>query len=363
MPPNGGRKQGGDNMPGPGNGRTIRKRKFKSRLGQELAFTELGFGAAPLGNLYRPMTEKEARATLDMAWTEGCRYYDTAPLYGLGLSETRLNGFLRAKPRDAYLLSSKVGRLLRLCPTAEKTRPNAFFETPSRREVFDYSRDGVLRSIEFSLERLGVDQIDILYAHDVDAFTHGSKQAADAAIREFMTGGYRALVELREQGAIKAIGAGINESEIAERLAREGDFDLFLLAGRYTLLEQEALTSFLPYCVEKHIGVVIGGPFNSGILATGPKPGAFYNYAPASKEILERVRNIEAVCKSHGVKLAEAALRFPLSHPAIVSVIPGGQRVSEVRRNAEMLQTKIPAGLWRDLKSMGLLRADAPTPR
>jgi D-threo-aldose 1-dehydrogenase len=350
-------------MAGPGNGRTIRKRKLKSRGGEELAFTELGFGAAPLGNLYRPMTERDARATLDTAWSEGCRYYDTAPLYGLGLSETRLNGFLRAKPRDSYLLSTKVGRLLKVCPPAERTRPNAFYETPSRQEVFDYSRDGVLRSIEFSLERLGIDHIDIVYAHDVDIFTHGSAGAADKRIREFMSGGYRALVELREQKTIKAIGAGINEWEIAERLAREGDFDLFLLAGRYTLLEQEALTSFLPLCVEKHIGVVIGGPYNSGILATGAKAGAYYNYAAPPKNILERVRNIEAVCKAHSVKLPAAALRFPLSHPAIVSVIPGGQRASEVSRNAEMLQTKIPAGLWRDLKSMGLMRNDAPTPR
>ncbi len=350
-------------MAGPGSGHTIRKRKLKGRAGAELAFTELGFGAAPLGNLYRPMTEKDSRATLDTAWSEGLRYYDTAPLYGLGLSETRLNSFLRAKPRDAYLLSTKVGRLLQLCPPAERTRPNAFFETPSRREVFDYSRDGVLRSIEFSLERLGVDSVDVVYAHDVDVFTHGSAEAADARIREFMSGGYRALNELREQGAIKAFGAGINEWQIAERLAREGDFDVFLLAGRYTLLEQEALTSFLPLCAEKHIGVVVGGPFNSGILATGPKPGAFYNYAPAPKEILERVRGIETVCKSHGIKLAEAALRFPLGHPAVVSVIPGGQKASEVRRNAEMLQAKIPAALWRDLKSQGLMRADAPTPR
>ena len=350
-------------MAGATGGRTIRKRKFKARGGADLAFTELGFGAAPLGNLYRPMTEKEARATLDMAWSEGVRYYDTAPLYGLGLSETRLNGFLRAKARDGFLLSTKVGRLLRVCPPEQKTRPNAFFETPSRQEVFDYSRDGVLRSIDFSLERLGLDHIDVIYAHDVDVFTHGSEEAADACIRAFMGGGYRALLELREQGVIKAFGAGINEWPIAERLAREGDFDVFLLAGRYTLLEQEALASFLPYCVEKHIGVVIGGPFNSGILATGPKPGAFYNYAPAPPEILDRVRRIEAVCKAHGIKLAEAALRFPLSHPAIVSVIPGGQKASEVRRNADMLGTKIPAALWRDLKSQGLLRADAPTPR
>jgi D-threo-aldose 1-dehydrogenase len=313
--------------------------------------------------MYRPLTEKEARATLDAAWAHGCRYYDTAPLYGLGLSETRLNGFLRAKPRDSYVLSTKIGRLLEFCPLAERSRPQAFFETPSRKEVFDYSRDGVMRSIEFSLERLGVDHIDVVYAHDVDVFTHGSAEAADARIREFMTGGYKALVELREQGAIKAFGAGINEWQIAERLAREGDFDVFLLAGRYTLLEQEALTSFLPLCVEKKIGVVIGGPFNSGILATGPKPGAHYNYAPASAEIMQRVRDLEAACKAHGVKLAEAALRFPLSHPAVVSVIPGGQKPGEVSRNAEMAQAKIPPALWRVLKAKGLVRADAPTPR
>jgi len=343
--------------------RTIRKRKFETRSGAELAFTELGFGSAPLGNLYRPMTEKEARATLDAAWSAGCRYYDTAPLYGLGLSETRLNGFLRAKPRDSFLISTKIGRLLQLCKPSERSRQGAFFETPSRREVFDYSYDGVMRSLEFSLERLGLDHIDIVYAHDVDVFTHGSKEASDARIREFMDGGYKALVNLRDEGAIKAIGAGINEWEVAEHLARNGDFDVFLLAGRYTLLEQEALTSFLPYCVEKKIGVVIGGPFNSGILATGPKPGAFYNYALAPKDILERVKRIETICKKHGVKLAEAALRFPLSHPAILSVIPGGQKPSEVLRNADMLSVKIPTALWRELKAEHLLRADAPTPR
>jgi D-threo-aldose 1-dehydrogenase len=329
--------------------RNMKKRKFKTRSGAELQFTELGFGAAPLGNLYRPLTEKEARATLDAAWSAGCRYYDTAPLYGLGLSETRLNGFLRAKPRDSYLVSTKIGRLLELCEPKDRTRPNAFFETPSRRERFDYGYDGVMRSLEFSLERLGLDHIDIVYAHDVDVFTHGTKEAADARFKELMDGGYKALLKLRESGAIKAFGAG--------------NFDMFLLAGRYTLLEQEALQSFLPYCVEKSIGVVIGGPFNSGILATGPKRGAHYNYEPASPAILDRVAKIQAICKAHEVKLAEAALRFPLSHPAIVSVIPGGQKPTEVMRNAEMIGRKIPAAVWRELKAAGLMRADAPTPR
>ena len=344
-------------------GGTIRKRKFTTRSGAELGFTELGFGAAPLGNLYRPLTEKEARATLDAAWSAGVRYYDTAPLYGLGLSETRLNGFLRAKPRASYLLSTKVGRLLQLCKPEDRSRQGAFFETPTRQEIFDYSYDGAMRSLEFSLERLGVDHIDIVYCHDVDIFTHGSKEASDQRIGEFMAGGYKALLKLREQGAIKAIGAGINEWQVAERMAREGDFDVFLLAGRYTLLEQEALNSFLPYCVEKNIGVVVGGPYNSGILATGPKPGAHYDYGPAPKDVLERVRRIEAACKAHGVKLPEAAIRFPLGHPAIVSVIPGGQKPTEVRRNADMLGRKIPTALWRQLKAEGLMRDDAPTPR
>jgi D-threo-aldose 1-dehydrogenase len=350
-------------MAGDGRGGHIRKRKLASRSAGELQFTELGFGAAPLGNLYRPLTERDARATLDAAWSVGCRYYDTAPLYGLGLSETRLNGFLRAKPRDSYLLSTKVGRLLEVCPPEQRTRPEAFFETPSRRERFDYSYDGVMRSLEFSLERLGIDRIDIVYAHDVDVFTHGSRAASDQRIKELMEGGYRALADLRDRGVIKAIGAGINEWNVAERLARAGDFDMFLLAGRYTLLEQEALESFLPYCVQRNIGIALGGPFNSGILATGPKRGAYYNYAPASAEILDRVARIQAICKANGVKLAEAALRFPLGHPAVVSVIPGAQKPGEVRRNAEMLSAKIPPALWRDLKAAGLMRADAPAPR
>jgi D-threo-aldose 1-dehydrogenase len=343
--------------------RAGRKRNLATRSGATLQFTELGFGAAPLGNLYRPMTEKEARATLDAAWAAGCRHYDTAPVYGLGLSETRLNSFLRAKPRDAFLISTKVGRLLHLCRREERSFQAGFFETPSRQASFDYSYDGVMRSLEFSLERLGLDHIDIVYAHDVDVFTHGSREASDARVREFMDGGYKALTKLRESGAIQAIGAGINECHVAETLARAGDFDVFLLAGRYTLLEQEALQSFLPYCVDKKIGVVIGGPYNSGILATGPKRGAYYDYKPAPPAVLERVRRIETICKAHGVKLAEAALRFPLSHPAIVSVIPGGQKPGEVRRNAEMLGAQIPAAMWRALKADGLLRADAPTPR
>ena len=350
-------------MPVTANGRGARTRKLVTRRGVELQFTELGFGGAPLGNLYRPVTEKEVRQTLDAVWATGCRYFDTAPLYGLGLSETRLNGFFRAKPRHTYLVSTKVGRLLEVCPPAERARPNAFFETPSRRERFDYSYDGVMRSLEFSLERLGVDFVDIVFAHDVDIATHGHKEAVDWHLAEFMKGGYRALDELRAAGAVKAIGAGVNEWEAAEAFARAGDFDAFMLAGRYTLLEQEALTSFLPLCQEKGIGVVIGSPFNSGILATGLKADAHYNYRPAPESVQERVRRIQQVCKAHMVKLPEAALHFPLGHPAVVCVAPGVQRASEAKRNAAMMAKKVPPALWRALKAEKLIREDAPTPK
>ena len=248
-----------------------------------------------------------------------------------------------------------------MCPPDQRTGIGKFFDTPSRREVYDYSYDGVMRSFEASFERLGVDRIDILFVHDVDIFTHGSKAASDARIDEFMRGGYYAMLALRDQGAIKAFGGGINEWQVCQTLAERGDFDLFLLAGRYTLLEQEALETFLPLCEKRGIGIVLGGPYNSGILATGPKPGSFYNYSEAPKEILERVARIETVCKRHGVALIEAALQFPLMHPAVVSLIPGGQRPQEVVSNRKILDKTIPQDLWRDLKAEGLVRSDAPT--
>jgi D-threo-aldose 1-dehydrogenase len=339
---------------------TLTRRVFRSRSGGELSFTKLGFGTAPLGNLYRTLSEEEARRTLQSAWDAGCRYFDTAPQYGLGLAETRLNGFLREHRSEQSLLSTKVGRLLEPSSAAERTGIGKFFDVPNRRERFDYSYDGIMRSIEFSLERLGVDAVDILYCHDLDAFTHGSREASDRRIAEFLAGGYRALAGLRDADVVKAIGVGVNEWQVCETLAGAGDFDLFLLAGRYTLLEQDALSSFLPLCVARGIGVVIGGPFNSGILATGPKRGSHYNYAPAPAPILERVARIDAVCRSYGVPLAVAALAFPLAHPAVVSVIPGGQTPEEVRQNAATLRQPIPDALWRDLIGQGLLRPDAP---
>jgi D-threo-aldose 1-dehydrogenase len=341
----------------------MKTRKFVSRNGAILNFTELGLGTAPLGNLYRSLSEKEANATLESAWDAGCRVFDTAPLYGLGLAETRLNGFLREKPRDSFILSTKVGRLLAVCPQSERSLQGKFFNTPSRREIFDYSYDGVMRSLEASFERLGLDTIDIVLCHDVDVFTHGSREASDHRVAEFMEGGYKALHQLRTAKVIKAFGAGVNEWPVAETLARAGDFDVFLLAGRYTLLEQESLQSFLPYCEERNIGILLGGPFNSGILATGPRPGAFYNYDPAPRPIFERVARIERICRAHGVKLAEAALRFPLGHKQVLCVLPGAQKPLEVRRNADMLTKRIPAALWRDLKHEGLMRKDARIPK
>jgi D-threo-aldose 1-dehydrogenase len=326
-----------------------------------LTFTELGFGAAPLGNLYRAISEAEAEAILEAAWAGGVRTYDTAPLYGLGLSETRLNRFLRGKPRDEYVLSTKIGRLFRVTTPDRRDGFGKWFDVPARNEVYDYGYDAVFRSLEFSLERLGVDRVDILYAHDLDVFNHKTQAALDARLGEFMEGGYRALLELREQGVIRAFGAGVNEWQPCQWMAERGDFDLFLLAGRYTLLEQEALETFLPLCRTRGIGIVVGGPYNSGILATGPRPGAFYNYDPAPPAILDRVARIETVCKAHGVRMVDAAFRFPLCHPAVVSVIPGGQGVREMEANLAAERAEIPPALWADLKAEGLLRPDAPT--
>lgn len=326
-----------------------------------VTLTELGFGTAPLGNLYRAITDAEADAILDRAWAAGVRYYDTAPLYGLGLSETRLNRFLRDKPRDEYVLSTKVGRLMRPATPATRDGHGKWFDVPNRTEVYDYSYDGVMRSVEFSLERLGVDRIDMLFAHDIDVPNQGSRANVNAKVDQLMAGGYHALERMRLDGTIKAFGAGVNEWEVCQQLAERGDYDVFLLAGRYTLLEQEALASFLPLCEARGIGIVIGGPYNSGILATGPRAGAYYNYEPARPEILDRVGRIQAVCERHGVRLVDAAFQFPLLHPSVISVIPGGQGVEEMESNLVAAKAGIPTDLWAELKAEGLMRAEAPT--
>lgn len=330
------------------------------RLGNGgLTFTELGLGMAPLGNLYRAISDEDAQAVLTRAWDAGVRYFDTAPLYGLGLSETRLNPLLRGKDRDSYVLSTKVGRLLKASTPDKRDGLDKWFDVPARKEIYDYTYDGVMRSVEFSLERLGVDRIDILFAHDIDLANHGTQEALDAKLAELMDGGYGALVSLRDQGVIKAFGAGVNEWQPCQWMAERGDFDMFLLAGRYTLLEQEALESFLPLCEAQGTGVVIGGPYNSGILATGPKQGAHYNYEPAPQDVLARVGDIEKICTRHGIRLVDAAFQFPLRHPAVVSVVPGGQGLAEMNSNIEAESADIPEALWSDLKSAGLMREDA----
>lgn len=328
---------------------------------KKLYLSEMGFGGAPLGNMHRALSEEEAQATLQAALDSGVTYFDTAPLYGHGLSEMRFGEALRSLPRDSYQLSTKIGRYLEPCSPGDEDA-GIFVDVPHFKPVYDYSYDGVMRSYEDSLKRLGIGSIDILYIHDVDIWTHGSKEASDRRIEEVMSGGYKAMESLKASGDVTAIGAGVNEWEVCQRLTELGDFDCFLLAGRYTLLEQEALNSFLPICEDRKIGIVLGGPYNSGILATGAIEGAIYNYHPAPLEILERVAAIGRVCDAHSVSMASAALQFPLAHPAVVSVIPGAISPDEVTRNIATLEAKIPSAFWTDLKSENLLHADAPTP-
>ncbi len=340
----------------------LKSRLLNSRTAQQIHLTEMGFGGAPLGNLYRKVCEDDAQAALQAAFDHGIRYFDTAPQYGLGRSEERFAVALERFGRDNVQLSTKIGRLLLDCEPHEVT-PEAFVDVPQKRIVFDYSYDGVMRSYEASRGRLQVANADILLVHDVCVFSQGSQEASDQRVRElFDMGGYRALCELKEAGEIAAIGAGVNEWQVCEKLLGLADFDCFLLAGRYTLLEQEALDSFLPLCEQRDVGIMLGGPYNSGILATGAVPGAKYNYADAPPEILDKVRRIEEVCSAHSVKLIAAALQFVLGHPCVKSVIPGAVNAAEVEANIALLNTPVPAVFWSDLKSAGLLHPDAPLP-
>lgn len=321
----------------------------------------IGFGGAPLGNMYEAFSDEQAWATVRAAYDAGMRLFDTAPFYGYGLSEHRVGEALRWLDRDSFVLSTKIGRLLR--PKDPKTLDGGLFKQVLPFEpVFDYSYDGVMRSVEDSLQRLGLHRIDVLLIHDVDVWTHGSEAARCQRFEEVMAGGYRAMLALREQGVVRAIGAGINEVEACLEFALAGDFDCFLLAGRYTLLEQGALDRLLPTCRERDIALLIGGPYNTGILATGAVEGAYYNYKPAPPEIMDRVRRIEAVCRRHEVKLPTAALQFPLGHPNVATLIPGARTPEEIERNRAIFEVEIPADLWAELKREGLLREDAPTP-
>ena len=326
-----------------------------------LPVSEIGFGAAMLGNLYRPMSDCDARGTLAAALDAGMTYVDTAPRYGHGLSERRVGDVLRE--RSNITLSTKVGRLFRanavLGGTAER---NGFHSPMPFESVYDYSYGGIMRSYEDSLQRLGLARIDILYVHDIGRLTHGDDHPR--AFAELAGGGFRALEELRASGAIAGFGLGVNEWEVCLEAMACSDLDVVLLAGRYSLLEQGALARFLPACVERAISVVIGGAYNSGILATGTRSGEtpLYEYAPAPAPVLERVRRLEAVCNEFDVPLAAAALQFPLAHPAVVSVIPGLGSVERVAQTIDLYRREIPPGFWTRLRGTQLLHPDAPLP-
>lgn len=325
-----------------------------------LLLPELGFGAAALGNLYHPVTEEQAQSILELAWTSGFRYFDTAPHYGQGLSERRIGDSLRQHRGRDYILSTKAGRLLKPATYAPERHG---FHSPMPFDIhYDYSYDGVMRSFEDSLQRLGLARIDILLMHDIGAATHGNRHEELFDIA--MSGGYRAMSELREQGLVKAIGLGVNEYQVCEAAMEHGNWDCFLLAGRYTLLEQDALDSFLPKCEQRNCSVVIGGAYNSGILATGTKAGVtpHYNYAPALPREIHRVKQLEMVCERYRIPLPAAALQFPLAHPAVASVIPGIGSTRHVTQTLSLMNTRIPADFWRELRSHGLVHPQAPLP-
>lgn len=332
-------------------------RKF-GRAGFDI--TDMGFGAAPIGNFLRPIPEHEAGAMIDRAWDAGMRYFDTAPYYGHGLSELRLGHYLRWKPRRDYVISSKVGRVL-TAARREDIDFKPWVDGAAFKSRFDYSYDGTMRSFEDSLQRLGLEHIDILFIHDADVFTHGAEMQK-VYFRQAMDGCYRALIKLREQGLVKAIGVGVNNWEVMLDFMKAGDFDTLLVAGRYTLLEQDALNELLPLCERRGTAIVIGGGFNGGILATGAVPGAKWNYAPAPAHIMEKVRKIEAVCARYKVPLAAAALQFLLAHPAVASHVPGTRTVEQMTQNLMLVAHPIPKSFWQELKAEGLVHQDAPVP-
>lgn len=330
----------------------------KRRIGRtDLEVTVLGFGCGPIGGLFGKVPDERAYATVRAARDGGIDYFDVAPFYGIGLAEHRLGEAMRSRPRD-FVLSTKVGRLLK--PTAQPQQ-SMFREALPFEVVYDYSYDGVMRSVDDSCQRLGMAGADILYIHDVNRKWQGD--ALEARFREAMEGGYRALERLRAAGAVKAIGVGVNDPDILLRFAEAGDFDCFMLAGRYTLLEQTPLEKLFPVCGKRGISIVAAGPFNSGILATGAKPGARYFYADADAAILDKTRRIEAVCERHAVPLAAAALQFALGHPVVASVATGMVSPQEVEANLKYMAYVIPDDFWQELKQEGLLLRETPIPR
>jgi len=339
---------------------TALKRRKVGRTNLEV--TELGLGGAPMGGFRATISDAEAVTLTDTGYDAGIRYFDTSPFYGYGRSELRMGAALREKPRESYVLSTKIGRILHVRKPGEAL-PKEFRENglPGFVPQFDYTYDGVMRSLEHSHLRLGIDRIDIALIHDCDVWTHGPDMIGQR-LREAIGQAYPALEQLRSEGVVKSIGIGINEADTASIFARETDIDCVLLAGRYSLLEQPALEEFFPLAERKTISVMLGGVFNSGILATGAVAGAKYNYKPAPEAILRRVKRIEDVCVAHRVPLAAAAMQFPLAHPAIASVVLGAVTAEEVKRNIAGFSRRIPARFWQDLVTAGLVRAEAPLP-
>ena len=333
------------------------------KLGRtEFVVSEVGFGTAPLGELFEKVSEADAQATLEAAWASGIRYYDTSPFYGYGLSEHRVGHFLRQRTDEEFALSTKVGRVFKASRHPDSFDSGLWAGGLPFDFAFDYSYDGIMRSWEDSLQRLGLPAVDVLLIHDLDHWFHITDERVSACLSQLYTSGWRALEELRSGGCIKGIGAGINQAPMIPRFLDLVDLDFFIVAVPYTLLDQGVLDDEFPRCVEREVGVVIGAPFASGILATGPVEGAYYAYSPATPEILEKTRLIQAVCEQHDTPLAAAAMHFPLAHPSVAAIIPGALKPEQVSANVETYRRTIPADLWAELKREGLIREDAPTP-
>jgi len=322
----------------------------------------LGLGGAPLGNLFAPVEPAQAQVTIEAAWDSGCRSFDTAPHYGQGLSERRLGDALRARPRSSFVLSSKVGRLLTANPAAAPDQHGYVSVLPFDQH-WDYSAGGVRRSLEDSLQRLGLPRIDVAYVHDCDAATHGHR--ADSVLRQVLDETLPALQQMKAEGLIRAVGLGVNDIDVVQQVLRESALDALLLAGRYSLLDHSALPTLLPLCQARGIHLALGGVFNSGLLATGTRTRGgqpLFNYAPAAREWVERTARIEALCDRHGVPLRAAALQFVLAHPAVEIVMLGARSPQEWHDAQAMLQTTIAPAFWPALRQAGLVPEEAPTP-
>ncbi|MBM7131155.1 aldo/keto reductase [Dyella mobilis] len=320
--------------------------------------SRLAFGGAPIGNLYESVDEDTVALALSCAWQRGIRHFDTAPYYGYGLSESRLGATLSELPRDSYSLSTKVGRLIET--DAQQTRHADGFIVDGHRARFDYSRDGVLRSVEASLRRLRTDYVDVLLLHDIGALTHGARHAE--ALKQALDEALPAMEALRSQGVCRAIGLGVNEEAVCLDVMPKFSLDAIMLAGRYTLFEQQHSTSVMAQAQLRNVAILAAGPYNSGLLGAKEGPGRFYNYAPADDAVLQRAQRFyDALARTH-TDVGAAALQFPLAHPAVASVVCGLRSVAEVEAASERMQAKIPAGAWRHLREAGLLQEGTPTP-